>query len=117
MSHINSTREWINTSDGFVSTSSPELALASKALIDLSDVDLTLICLEGELWLTRDLDPEDHILQSGQRFTIVRSDKAIVHALRQSRIRLIPSTSGQGSATSFMACAIHVFERLRGLAT
>ncbi|MFA7279443.1 MAG: DUF2917 domain-containing protein [Sterolibacterium sp.] len=120
MSYLNSTREWINASAGLASTSSPELALASKALVDLSGIDLTLICLDGELWLTRDRDPEDHIVESGQRFTIRRSDKAVVHALRKSRIRLVRATNAnnaQGRAPCFMACAIHVLARLRGLAT
>lgn len=66
-----------------------EEELAAHSFLALPDAALTLVCLAGELWLTRDGDIEDHILGVGQGFTIRRGDQAAVQALRPSRIRLI----------------------------
>lgn len=53
--------------------------------------DLMVLCLAGELWITRDGDAEDYILGPGQRLTIGRNDQAAVQALRTSRFRLTPT--------------------------
>ena len=66
-----------------------DVALADGTLIDLGDCALTLICLEGSLWLTRDGDPEDYIVNSGQRLALKPGDKAVANALAASRIRLV----------------------------
>ena len=62
--------------------------LAKDQIFALPAVDTKLVCLEGELWLTRDGDIEDYILGAGQGFVARRGDKLMVQALRQSRIRL-----------------------------
>ncbi len=66
-----------------------DLALAGGTLIDLGDCALTLICLEGSLWLTRDGDSEDYIVKCGQRLEVRPGDKAVANALGASRIRLV----------------------------
>ena len=55
----------------------------------LPAIDATLVCLEGELWLTRDGDAEDYILSAGACLHLGRADQAMVQALRPSRLRLI----------------------------
>lgn len=62
--------------------------LAKGDMLVLPAIDATLVCLEGELWLTRDGDIEDYILGPGQSFDARRGDKLTVQALRPSRIRL-----------------------------
>ena len=64
-------------------------ALAKDQLLALPDGDATLLCLAGELWLTRDGDIEDYFLKSGQSFAVRRGDRAVVQALLSSRIRLV----------------------------
>ena len=66
--------------------SGSEVVLATRALLALPDVAFTLVCLEGQLWLTRDGDLEDYVIAAGQRFDVVPGDKAVIHALQPSRI-------------------------------
>ena len=66
-----------------------EQALAKDQLLALPDANATLLCLAGELWLTRDGDIEDYFLKSGESFAIRRGDRAVVQALLSSRIRLV----------------------------
>lgn len=65
-----------------------ERTLAKSQLLGLPDENLTLVCLAGELWLTRDGDREDYILGPGRSFAVRRGDGATVQALRPSRVRL-----------------------------
>lgn len=48
----------------------------------------SVLCLAGQLWVTRDGDIEDYILGPGQRLAIGRHDQAAVQALQPSRFRL-----------------------------
>ncbi|MCX7166357.1 MAG: DUF2917 domain-containing protein [Rhodocyclales bacterium] len=66
-----------------------ERALAKNKLLALPDANTKLICLAGELWLTRDGDIEDYIIGPGQSFVARREDKVTVQALRPSRVRLL----------------------------
>ena len=65
-----------------------ERSLAKNQLLALPAQDLTVLCLDGELWLTRDGDIEDYILGPGQSFAARGGDKVAVQALRASRLRL-----------------------------
>ena len=69
-------------------TAEPGQSLARGQLVLLPARELDLLCLDGELWLTRDGDAEDYILGPGQRLTLGRKDQAAVQALRPSRFRL-----------------------------
>lgn len=63
--------------------------LAKGEMLVLPAIDATLVCLEGELWLTRDGDPEDYILGAGNCLHLGSRDQAMVQALQSSRVRLI----------------------------
>lgn len=66
-----------------------DTVLAARRMLALPDENLRLICLSGELWLTRDGDSEDYILGPGQSFSVRPGDQAAVQALQASRIRLL----------------------------
>ena len=66
----------------------PEQALAKGQLRPLPNRNLTLHCLEGEIWLTRYGDREDYILGPGQTLAVRRGDQAAIQALRDCRFRL-----------------------------
>ncbi len=68
-----------------------ERALARNQLLALPAADTKLVCLEGEVWLTRDGDIEDYILGPGKTFLARRSDQVMVQALQPSRVRLAPA--------------------------
>lgn len=67
---------------------SVERTLAKNQLLALPDENLTLVCLSGELWLTRDGDREDYILGPDRSFVVHRGDGVAVQALRPSRVSL-----------------------------
>jgi hypothetical protein len=71
-----------------------ERVMAKKQLLALPDANAKLVCLEGELWLTRDGDSEDYILGPGRCFTVRRGDRAAVQALKPSRVRLVAPETG-----------------------
>ena len=66
-----------------------ERSLAKDQMFALPAADTRLVCLEGELWLTRDGDAEDYILGAGRCLHLGRADQAMLQALRPSRLRLI----------------------------
>jgi hypothetical protein len=65
-----------------------ERVLVKNQLLALPDANAKLVCLEGELWLTREGDSEDYIVGPGRSFTVRRGDRAVVQALQPSRLRL-----------------------------
>ncbi len=69
----------------------PDHALAKNQMLALDGRRLTLQCLAGQLWLTRDGDAEDYILGPGQNFEIRPDDHVVVQAQRPSRVRLLPA--------------------------
>jgi hypothetical protein len=58
-------------------------------LLALPARNATLVCVEGEVWLTRDGDREDYILGAGSSLHLGQRDQAMVQALKASRLRLI----------------------------
>ncbi len=70
-------------------SSAATYSLAPRQLLALPDENLTVTCLAGELWLTRDGDIEDYILGPGRSLTIRRGDQAAVQALKSSQLRLV----------------------------
>jgi len=65
-----------------------EAVLPVKHFLSVPDASLTIVCLSGELWLTRHRDAEDHILGAGRSFSVRPGDRVAVQALRTSRIRV-----------------------------
>ncbi len=65
----------------------PELrtiSLARRQVLVLSRVScqLQILCGAGVLWITQDGDPEDHILERGERFTVTRPGRLVVQGMR-----------------------------------
>ena len=65
----------------------PELrtiSLARREVLVLSAVacQLQILCGAGVLWITQDGDPEDHILERGERFTVTRPGRVVVQGMR-----------------------------------
>lgn len=58
-------------------------------LLALPARNATLVCVAGEVWLTRDGDREDYILGAGSSLHLGQRDQAMVQALKPSRLRLI----------------------------
>jgi Protein of unknown function (DUF2917) len=45
-----------------------------------------LSCLQGTLWVTQDQDPEDHILERGDRYASGSAVCMLVHAMSDARV-------------------------------
>jgi hypothetical protein len=45
---------------------------------------------EGILWVTQKDDPEDYILEPGQRFVVTRRGTLVVQAISDARLRVAP---------------------------
>ena len=64
-------------------------SLAAHQILALPDKDLSVTCLAGQLWLTREGDAEDYILGAGQSLDVRRGERAIVQAIKDARVRLL----------------------------
>jgi hypothetical protein len=61
----------------------------------------TVVCLEGDLWLTRDGSPADVVLKVGQSYALADATRVIVTAFSPSVARVlrpavVPSRGGAG---------------------
>jgi hypothetical protein len=45
-------------------------------------------CLDGCVWITLDGDPRDIVVEAGQTFTADRNQRALIHALEASLVRV-----------------------------
>lgn len=67
----------------------PERSLAAHEMMNVPAEDFTVVCLAGGLWLTRYGDSEDYFVGPGESFSIRRGERAVVQALKPSRVRLV----------------------------
>jgi hypothetical protein len=49
-------------------------------------------CLNGSIWVTLDFDPRDVVLEAGQSFIADSDQRLLVHALNESRVRILEKT-------------------------
>jgi len=59
-----------------------------------SPLGLRLSCVRGDLWITVDGEPEDHVLAAGESFEPTSTRRVIVYALQPAVLRVQPVTSG-----------------------
>jgi hypothetical protein len=62
--------------------------LKANEMLMLPDASRKVICLAGEIWITRDGDIEDYILGAGRELVLRPGDQAAIQALRPSRVRV-----------------------------
>ena len=84
--------------------------LGQGELLSVQGIDATLVCLAGELWLTRHADAGDYILGAGCSLHLSRDDRAVVQALQTSRVRLIPAC---GLSAASAPDALHAVAQAR----
>jgi len=59
-----------------------------------SPLGLRLSCVRGDLWITVDGEPDDHVLAAGESFEPTSTRRVIVYALQPAVLRVQPVTSG-----------------------
>ena len=52
---------------------------------------LVIRCQDGRLWLTRDRDPEDYVLQAGEQLLVHKGDHVVVLGMRRGTALIHPS--------------------------
>ena len=66
---------------------SHDLRLEHRCLYTLNDAaGVEVSCLEGTIWLTIDNDPQDYVLEPGERFRISERRRVVLYALRAARV-------------------------------
>jgi len=71
------------------------LAMPRGSLLRVEDGEGMLLSVkEGELWVTEEGSPKDHMLQAGQSFRITRGGTALGHAFRRSVVSLAARRPG-----------------------
>lgn len=82
--------------------------------------DAQLCAVQGTLWVTRDHDPEDHVLREGACLALRRGDWVTLEAWHHgapSAWGLRPQPCRQGLASRFFAAGLALLAaRVRGLA-
>jgi len=73
--------------------SSPVQALIKGSTLTLQQPQgLRIDCVEGCVWITLDGDTRDTVLEAGSSFRADRQQRALVHALEPSQVRVSPVT-------------------------
>ena len=60
-------------------------------------------CVSGTLWVTVDAQPEDIVLEAGERFVAPAGERTLVYALSDAQLRVGPLKSAEKAAEPEMA--------------
>jgi hypothetical protein len=94
MSLINVARKWLSTLAPALVAPLPSTPCIQRRLRGGESARYgdasgrVLCCLAGSLWITHDGDPKDVIVEAGESYHVARRELMIVHALRDSAIRM-----------------------------
>lgn len=61
--------------------------------VEVGSEGIELRVLAGKVWVTREGDPEDHVLEESARFTSALRGKLVVYALAPARIEVAARTA------------------------
>jgi hypothetical protein len=65
-----------------------ELILPYRSNIALPNSSGLIRCLSGSLWVTRNNDATDHVIEPGHSFRFNEGEKIVVQGIRRSRLAL-----------------------------
>ena len=69
-----------------------ELELPTRSIYSVADAaGVRFSCREGTVWITPDNDQRDVVLEAGAEFTTGEHRRALVYALRPSRVYVEPT--------------------------
>ena len=68
-----------------------ELLLQKYEMLDLGEQlrGMSILCRQGCCWLTQARDSRDHILRSGEHFSVKQSGRLILTATEECRLMLV----------------------------
>lgn len=66
------------------------IPLRKEQLMRLVDAEGQAVAVfSGEVWLTQEGDPEDHVLAAGEVFELDRSGLTVLHAFEDSTLAIV----------------------------
>jgi DUF2917 family protein len=72
-----------------LTSQAPVLALAAGEVVTLDDArGVRIHTRAGQLWVTEEANPRDHIVGAGETFVVSRSGRIVIQALQSSWIAL-----------------------------
>lgn len=86
--HVAKLTEFVNVQRRLQRNSSIELVLPERNIIELPNSPGSIACLSGSLWLTRDRDATDYVIESGNSFRFEEGEKIVVQSMKHSRLAL-----------------------------
>ena len=91
-----------------ISLNTAAVCLAKDQMLSLINARGSLInCSRGALWITQDHDLRDIELSPGQSFTLDRDGVAMVSALVDATVELLPAQRFQANSTTVQHQATH----------
>ena len=84
--------------------SNTSIGMPRGSLLRIDDGAGVLVYVwEGELWLTQEGSPKDHLLGAGQTFRIERDGATLAHAFQRSLVSLSPPAPQSSSFRTWAA--------------
>jgi hypothetical protein len=82
-----------------------EMLLEQQELLDLGETlqGVKIVCQEGQCWITQLGDSRDHIMRSGDSFTIRGKGRVIMTATESCRIMLVETNKACNLRTPYRA--------------
>lgn len=75
------------------------LILAKRAIHTVADASaVEIACDRGALWVTLDNDPQDYVLEPGERLASREQRSAMVYALQPAALRITPRAEARPAA-------------------
>ncbi len=77
------------------------LNLPRQALFSIADAaNVRIACAQGSIWITLDNDLRDIVLDDCQVFTTTEHRRAVIYAMKPSRITIAPLSSAPAATRS-----------------
>jgi hypothetical protein len=95
-------------------TANTRIPLARRQLVGLADErGFTVDCLSGELWITADGLPGDHLLRAGEQLVLRGHPRVVVSALADADFRVTPCCGSSPIGRLAARCAAALADRIR----
>ncbi len=92
MEHVFQTTDGLFVGKKISADGCVDITLSGSELyrLDRGPIGARLIALQGVLWVTQAGDDADHLLLSGQSFTVTRPGVVLVQGMPEGRVRVVP---------------------------
>ena len=89
--------------------------MQTARLVSIRERGVIATCVEGRIWLTRDGDRNEHVLEAGESFTTADRNRVILQALSASRV-FLDYTAKRDALPSMRGRFLWLLALIRGVA-